>query len=133
MNKLKIVTACVSVLLLIVVGVVLVKFVQGLLFDATASLAKMGETPEPVVEEVWVAPTAGPNAMSDLEAGIDTVVSEDPQSAGNSGYLPDDDDIEEMPVQQTADELTDTDIDDSNVVDQTAEDADEADAADLAG
>lgn len=117
MNKLKITVVAICVVILCIISFALFRFVQGMLFTAAHELQQAGEAPiaQPT-EEAWVAPTMSLDAL-DVEAGISNVNAEMPDDARATEppLDDDDDDVQSIPVEETADELADTQPDEADL------------------
>lgn len=109
MDKMKVSIIAVTLLVLFVAGFFVVRFVSSALFAATEAIKTMGEAPLPTetIEEKWEAPEMSIN-VSEYEAGIDSVEQEYQPDNDQSHASTDDEDIQSVPIVQTADELAGT-------------------------
>ena len=133
LNKAKIIMIAITTVILIAVAVLVVRFVQGAIFSATQELQKMGEAPIENVQddEVWTPGEVPSEDDYDVEDGLGTVVSDSEDDENPDDYDEDDDDVQSVPVEETADELADTvsssvPVDDGTLIDDIAPDDTEA-------
>lgn len=110
MNKMKTIIMGITLLLLIVVIVFVARFVMSTVFRATEAIKQMGEAPLPTeqVEEKWVAPTMSADDTYILGQGIDNTMADGQFGEDHKSDQDADEDLQSVPVEETADELADT-------------------------
>ena len=128
LNKAKIIMIAIATVMLIAVAVLVVRFIQTTIFSATQELQKLGEAPIEEVQddEVWTPGDVASEDDFDVNDGLGSVVS-DSEDDENPDIFDEDDDVQSVPVEETADELADTvssslPVDDGSLIDDIAPD-----------